>query len=519
MTAAWPPAPARLACRARVLLCALLAVSAAGCDGCDGCGPEAGPPLATLAELQGRGVRRDFSAKRGQWQAAQIGAAFRLGDGLRTDAQSLATLALADGSRLQVQRDTAIRFLIDDAKGGQHGIDVLAGEAVLSVTAQRDLRLWTHVGMAMLKAGTRVRLSRSDQALGLHVEVGEARFRSAAGRDTLLAVGDEVQLAVGMAILRERRAGAADADTPADPGTALGLQDVPDASVDDRAGRAGRPRHEGDAEPGPDYSNLGVRAGESFVVHAPEVPVAVAFEFGHKCKGEGVVELVAGKQRSRGEHSANLLLAAGARAYTLRCVDARGATGQVVARGTVRVLRDAGTRRLPPSAPTSLVDADGRSYTIYYQNQLPDVRLRWPNAPAADSYRLDVDGKVMTLSKPEHLFRSGSLRDGVHQLTFEAKGRKSRTARVEVRFDNDAPTASLSAPADRGFAAGSTVEIEGVTLRAWKVSVQGGTIVEEGGDRFRGQVVTSEGRPDIAVRLTHPRLGTHYYLRRAASSR
>jgi hypothetical protein len=508
------PAPAGLA-----LLCAL-AAGAAGCDGGCGCGPQAGPPLASLLELQGRGVSRDFSAKRGQWQAAEVGAALRLGDGVRTDAQSLATLSLADGSRLDVERGTTLRFLIDDVAAGEQGIDVLAGEAVLSVAGRGDMRLRTHVGLAVLKAGSRVRLSRSEQALDLHVEVGEARFRSAEGRDMRLAAGDEVRLAVGMAILRDKRAGEDEA-VPEQPDLVLGVQDVPDGAVPEETTQAAaRDAHGGgEVAPGPDYANLGARAGESFVVHAPEVPVAVAFEFGHKCKSAGVVELVQGRQRSRGEHSANLLFPAGARAYTVRCVDARGAPGQVIARGSVRVLRDAGTRKLPPSAPTSLVEADGRSYTIYYQNQQPAVRLRWPNAPSSDSYRLDVDGTVTSVPAPEHLFRSGSLRDGVHQLTFEAKGRKSRTARVEVRFDNDASTASLSAPADRSFSPGGSVEIEGVALSAWKVSVQGGTIQEEGGGRFRGQAATSAERPDIAVRLTHARLGTHYYLRRAASSR
>ena len=60
---------------------------------------------------------------------------------------------------------------------------------------------------------------------------------------------------------------------------------------------------------------------------------------------------------------------------------AAGRPSKVVARGTVRVERDAGTSQLPARAPTSLVDADGRGYTVYYQNQLPEVRVRWPNAP------------------------------------------------------------------------------------------------------------------------------------------
>jgi hypothetical protein len=123
------------------------------------------------------------------------------------------------------------------------------------------------------------------------------------------------------------------------------------------------------------------------------------------------------------------------------------------------------------------------------------------------------------LKAPEHTFRSGALQDGTHTLTFRAGERSSRTTSVQIRFDNAAPKASLSEPADRSFAPGDTVRIAGVALPTWKVSVAGGTIKQDGSDRFSGLIVTSAQRPDIAVRLRHPRLGTHYYLRRATSSR
>jgi hypothetical protein len=272
----------------------------------------------------------------------------------------------------------------------------------------------------------------------------------------------------------------------------------------------------------PDYFNLIARAGESFVVHAPEVPVAIAIDFRHKCSGEGVVELTNGKQRGRGTGRANLLVQAGSRGYAVRCLDGKsgkGAAGRIVARGSVTVMRDAGTSKLPPSAPMSQVEADGRSYTIYYQNQLPDISVRWPNAPKAERYRLEIDAKTIEIGKPEHIVKSGGLRDGTHTLTFVAGDRKSRPATVEINFDNAAPKASLLAPADRSFAAGSTVNIEGVALRGWKVELDGGMFSTDASDRFSGQVATSVERPDIAVRLSHPRLGTHYYVRRATGSR
>jgi hypothetical protein len=245
----------------------------------------------------------------------------------------------------------------------------------------------------------------------------------------------------------------------------------------------------------------------------------VSFEFGTQCKGRGSIELAQPKRHSTGEGHANLLLPPGSRSYTLRCLDAHGAPGRVVARGTAHVLADAGTRQLPLRAPTSLVDADGRGYTIYYQNQLPEVRVRWPNPPSADNYKLDLDGTTMSVASAEHQFESGSLRDGVHHLTFEAAQRKSRTTTVDVRFDNTAATASLTAPVDRAFKVGDTISIEGLALPGWNVSVRSGTIEKVGADRFQGSVVTSAEHPDIAVRLAHRRLGTHYYLRRASGSR
>jgi hypothetical protein len=269
--------------------------------------------------------------------------------------------------------------------------------------------------------------------------------------------------------------------------------------------------------PPPDRASFRVRAGESFVVHAPELPVAVAVQVAPGCEGQALLELNGGT-RYRGTTEVRLWLAEPVRNYSVRCFKADGAKGPVTARANVRVLRDSGTRDLPKEPPVSLIDTDGRNYTIYYQNQIPGIRVRWPKPPSAADYQLDVDGQVASVAAPEQYFASGKLRDGVHRLTFAAKDRRSRTANVELRFDNTSTTASLSAPADRSFAPGAAVDIDGVALPAWKVSVDGGTIEKIGDDRFHGRIVTSQDQPDFAVRLAHPRLGTHYYLRRATGS-
>jgi hypothetical protein len=254
--------------------------------------------------------------------------------------------------------------------------------------------------------------------------------------------------------------------------------------------------------------------GESFVVHASELPVAVGFDVADKCAGEAELELSGKRQRLRGRGRIALLLPAGTRSYVVHCL----AKARSVARGTVRVVKDAGTRKLPPRAPTSFVDADGRAYTIYYPNQLPDIQVRWPNPPEESGFQLEIDGKLESVPGPEHLIKSGTLGDGIHQLSFRGTARRSRTTTVEIRFDNNAPTASLSEPPDRGFMPGADVNVVGVALEGWKVSLEGGTITRQSDGRFSGTIAPTAERPDIAVRLSHPRLGVHYYLRRAAAS-
>jgi hypothetical protein len=264
----------------------------------------------------------------------------------------------------------------------------------------------------------------------------------------------------------------------------------------------------------PERVSFTVPAGESFVVHAPELPVALGVTAPSHCQGEALVELNGGA-RYRGTGVVKVWLDAATRSIGTRCADKPAKTSL---RSQVRVLEDAGTRKLPTRPPTSNVEADGRGYTIYYQNQPPDIHVRWPNAPDTTAYQLDVDGNVQNLNEPEHTFTSGALPDGQHRVTFSALSRRSRTTAVEVRFDNTAATASLNAPRDRGFAAGAEVEIEGVLLPAWKVSVDGGTIEKVGESRFQGRIVTTPSAPDFAVRLSHKKLGTHYYVRRAAES-
>jgi hypothetical protein len=309
---------------------------------------------------------------------------------------------------------------------------------------------------------------------------------------------------------------AGDSDKQIAPGEPLEWSLPADGAETDRTDdKLGADRRDGPEQTkGPEQVSFTVPAGESFVVHSPELPVALGVTAPSQCTGDALVELNNGA-RFRGTGVVKIWLESATRSYSTRCADKPGKTS---VRGQVRVLEDAGTRKLPARPPTSNVEADGRGYTIYYQNQPPDIHVGWPNAPDTTAYALDVDGTALKLKAPEHTFTSGSLADGQHRLTFSALSRRSRTTAVEVRFDNTAATASLNTPQDRGFVVGAEVEIEGVLLPAWKVSVDGGSIEKVGDSRFRGRITTTSNAPDFAVRLSHRKLGTHYYVRRAAQA-
>ncbi|HEX5659619.1 MAG TPA: FecR domain-containing protein [Polyangiales bacterium] len=430
---------------------------------------------------------------------------------------------------------------VEEEEPNQIVVEVLGGEARAGAGAGRPLPKGVHT----VSANTRLRLAEGAEVV---VKRGQERVRlRGAGEFTVgvpnaiaeskrgamlleaLQVDVEVHVPGGVIIARGGQGGSsADVTVGATDGSLHVLKGNVTAQVAglDRELNAGQDlgwqlgeggeTSDESTSAGPDYRNMSARAGESFVVHSPSAPVAIGFDFAGRCE-EGQLELVNGRQAQRGTGSANLLFPAGTRTYTLRCASG-GGLGKVVGRGTVQVVIDAGTRKLPARAPTSNVEADGRTYSIYYQNQLPEVIARWPNAPAQKAYKLDLDGKTIDLTEPQYLFKSGSLSDGTHALSFQAEGRRSRTTTVEVHFDNVAPKAALSGPDDRAFNAGDAITVEGVALPTWKVALEGGTIDMSSGDRFSGHVQTSAERPDIAVRLSHPRLGTHYYLRRASGS-
>jgi hypothetical protein len=184
---------------------------------------------------------------------------------------------------------------------------------------------------------------------------------------------------------------------------------------------------------------------------------------------------------------------------------------------------DAGTRRLPTTAPASTVETDGRNYTLLFQNRLPAVVVRWPKPPNGDAFELRVKSpggrsRTLTTSSPSYTFPPGKLGEGSHEFVFEGGGTRTKPTLLEVRFDNAAPAASIESPEDGSFSPGSEVLVAGTALPGSKVSVGDQELAQDDQQRFSGSVRAPTSEAALAIRLHQPNRGNHYYLRRASGA-
>jgi hypothetical protein len=250
--------------------------------------------------------------------------------------------------------------------------------------------------------------------------------------------------------------------------------------------------------------------------------VVIKLQLDPPCAGGGSVTLSEkgehagrGRQRSEGRDQAMVTVPSGAWSYLYEC-DRKGITS-----GTLTVRRDAGLERLPRVAPTNVIDADGRRYTVLYQSRLPSLTFTWPASPATPAYTLYVEGKGRTrrypVDHPQLRLASGALPEGIYQWWFEASdGRQSPRTTVTVRFDNAAVTAQVVSPRDGArVTPGAEIEVKGVALEGSTVAVGAAPLEVDEQGRFQGKVISPGANArSIAIRLAHPKSGVHYYVRR-----
>jgi hypothetical protein len=492
---------------------------------CSGC---AESPLATLANARGT-VERDFAPSMRQWQPAEKGATFRLNDGIRTRAQSEAELWLRDGSGLRMLQNSFIRF--SKTPPGEKRVGLKIEEGVILIDAVTDnLEINTRYGVAIVKKGTRIKLTRGKDGVELEVQIGRARFVKGEQTTELIA-GQRIQVTVGQAVLLT------DTDfgeiPPSDAGDSDAVEELenPDGSATmadtgETLTERGDPLRSDqsfrrDEETTVLMPDILLSAGESPWIHTVRAPVNIAFSTRGLCQKGGVLKHGRKNYPFAADHPAVFSATPGHSRYFIHCAnDAPKNPRHEDAEGRVHIILDRGKIRLVHTPPVSTVLMDGRTYSVYYQSRLPTIRVKWPTAPEGSRFTLRVNGddsKTLGLSAPQHTFASGDLKEGTLQFTFfeENSGARSRCTTLKILFDNVSEKANLVEPAEGSFENGSTVSVRGIAMVGWQVSVPTGKVTMTGSGRFEGTVHHQNGYRAIWLRLSHPGRGVHYYIRRA----
>ena len=267
----------------------------------------------------------------------------------------------------------------------------------------------------------------------------------------------------------------------------------------------------------PTYFDFRVPVGETLTVHDPRPPTAVQFTFDGKCPGgNGVIELdhdarFGSSKQSAGKDTANLLVAPGGWAYRLRCGD-----GGAVASGRIIVTRDDGSRKLPKLAPENAIDADGRNYTLSYQSQIPTLVVKYPGTGSAFKLHVASGGKEDSYegSSPIIKVPGTKLHEGTYTYWFDHDGEKQpKVSSLKIDFDNTAPQVYIEAPTN-GQPWTGDIAVRGAVLPSWTAEVDAVSIPIDKQRRFSASVSAPTGNA-LAIRLSHPQRGVHYYLRRA----
>jgi uncharacterized cupin superfamily protein len=272
----------------------------------------------------------------------------------------------------------------------------------------------------------------------------------------------------------------------------------------------------------PSVAHTTLQTPRSATLHVVKTPTNVRIDFSEHCE-RGVVEIAKGRsfkrsRRREGDGSAIVQLASGGNRYRVRCYAGGTLKKRAAAEGRLSVRRDSGSRPLPKGAPSNTIDADGRRYTVLFQNNMPALTFRWPKAPASSGYVLHVQpregrGKKRQVSTPKSTksFPSGAFAEGSYEYWFSGGGSESKRSQLAISFDNAAATGYLSSPKANAALAGDRVRVAGAAVEGWKVSVDGQELRLDRQYRFDQDVAV--GSDGIAVRFSHPKYGVHYYLR------
>lgn len=449
-----------------------------------------------------------------EFVSAERGQRFYIGDVLRTGPSSEARVSLSSRGKLKIKEKSLIRFGKINAK--QARVQIAFGSAEIEAGSVEPLTIHTQVGVAVLSPRTRIYIGESETGLTFDVKLGNARVSSE---------GKYVELVQGEPMLIKLR-GQAQTPSP-QPGTPKKPEqnEIPKATNTQRQD----PDASAVAENGTDVDivnemipknfDMVMPVGESAVIHDPKPPLKLRFVLNDPCTKPmlEVSKRTAGRPMASPfvDKRANFLMKPGTYFYRVRC------EVKVIGKGQVQVLADSGRSELPRIAPQTSLEADGRKYTVLYQNLLPELIFLWNEGPVEPRCRFQLInqkgrhfGTVTSCQK--YKVQSGQVTEGVYDWWFETMdntARHSPKTSLRVAFDNAAPAASLSTLAI-DHPKGSKVVIKGVALEDWKVSALGQPLATDEANRFAVELTMPSEQGALPIRFEHPQRGVHYYLRR-----
>ncbi len=270
----------------------------------------------------------------------------------------------------------------------------------------------------------------------------------------------------------------------------------------------------------PTYFDFRLMAGETVTIHDPKGNTAVKFSFGGKCSGGGgFIEMDKDSRYrtakvSSGKDDANLMVGAGGWAYRLRC-SSGGGDSAPVASGRLVVSRDSGNRALPKQEATNEIDTDGRNYRISYQSVIPTIAVRIKGEGGPFTLHVATGGKEEQFKGPGPKIKvpSAKLKEGTYTYWIDRNGVKDpKVSTLTIDFDNTAPQVYISSPVN-GRAWEGEIDVRGAVLPGWTAAVEAVTIPIDSQRRFQAKVGQPPGKA-LAIKLSHPQRGVHYYLRR-----
>jgi hypothetical protein len=271
----------------------------------------------------------------------------------------------------------------------------------------------------------------------------------------------------------------------------------------------------------PSYYDFKIAVGETVTIHDPKGATAVQFQFGGKCSEGGFIEMdhdarFRTAKVSGGKDQANVMVGAGSWAYRLRCTTGSGDSA-AVGSGRIAVLRDAGSRALPKQAATNDIDADGRNYRVDYQSVIPTIAVRIKGEGGPFTLHMATEGKDETFTGPgpKIMVPGTKLKEGTYTYWIDRNGVKDpKVSTLKIGFDNTAPQVYIESP-QNGKAWEADIDVRGAVLPGWTAAVDAVSIPIDKQRRFQAKVPKPSGNA-LAIKLSHPQRGVHYYLRRGA---